>query len=56
MVGKARQTSVHSAAMTSFLRPVFLTASTSLASSQEFMEERSMTSALGKTSRSWGQM
>ena len=56
IAGKARQTSVHRAAMTSFVRPVFSTAATNAASSHEFMLERSMGSWPGKRSRSWGHM
>src|SRR5258707_15396679 len=49
MVGCARHISDQSAAMTSFLRPVFLTASTMRASSQELMKLRSIGCWSGKT-------
>jgi len=39
--GKFNHTSVHSAAITSFLRPVALTLSTNFLSPQEFIEVRS---------------
>src|SRR6266849_10877855 len=45
----ARHTSVQSAAMTTFLRPVFCTASTTRLSSQEFIVVRSMGVCSGKT-------
>ena len=49
-------TSVHSAAMTSFFLPVFLTAATSAASSQLFMLDLSMTWVSGKRLVSCGQI
>ncbi|MNX83204.1 hypothetical protein D3C86_1149610 [compost metagenome] len=49
MTGKTRQTSVQSAANTSFLRLVFSTAATKFESSQAFMLVRSMGFWLGKT-------
>src|SRR6267143_5591514 len=49
MAGCARHISDQSAAMTSFLRPVFFTASTTRRSSQELMKLRSMGFCSGKT-------
>src|SRR6266851_1087606 len=48
MAGCARHISDQSAAMTSFLRPVFFTASTTRRSSQELMKVRSMGFLIGK--------
>src|SRR3981081_4847199 len=46
----ARQISVQRAAMTSFLRPVFFTASTTRASSQVLIQVRSLGFCFGKSS------
>ncbi len=50
MVGMARQISVHSAAMTIFLRPVLRTASTTRSSCQVLMKVRSIGFCSGNTS------
>jgi len=54
--GNTRQTSVHKAAATSFLRPMAATVLTNSGLSQEFMLVRSMGSWPGKISRSCGHM
>src|SRR5688572_18341725 len=55
MVGQVTQTSVQSPVMTMFLRPVASTAARNPGSSQEFMEDLSMTCWPGNTSSNCGQ-